>query len=55
MMVLGQAAGIAAALTAEKGIVPKALDVKELQQKLVQDGFYLGDRDRLKGLGLEKV
>ena len=49
---MGQAAGTAAALAAEKGISPKALDVKELQKALLAEGFYLGEDDRLRELGL---
>lgn len=41
-MVMGQAAGTAAALSVAAGTPPRALDVKLLQQKLVADGTYLG-------------
>lgn len=50
--IMGQAGGAAAALAAQKGISPKELDVKELQSLLLDAGFYLGDRRRLKELGL---
>ncbi len=50
--VMGEACGIAAAMSASKGIAPKELDRKELQETLLDAGFYLGDRHRLKGLGL---
>ena len=49
---MGQAAGIAAALSAKQGVSPKDLDVKELQRNLLDAGFYLGDRKRLKELEL---
>jgi len=49
---MGQAGGTAAALCAKKDISPKELDVKELQSVLLDAGFYLGDRARLKELGL---
>jgi len=49
---MGQAGGTAAALSASKGVSPKELDVKELQRALVDSGFYLGDLDRLRELGL---
>jgi len=37
----GQAAGTAAALALDENITPAALDVKKLQEKLLQDGVYL--------------
>lgn len=52
MMVLGQAAGTAAALAVREGATPKTLDIKILQQQLVDDGIYLGDEERLKELGV---
>jgi hypothetical protein len=30
----------------------RALDVRELQRKLVERGFFLGEGDRLRELGL---
>ena len=53
VMHMGQAGGTAAALTVKNGVTPKELNVKMLQQKLLQDGFYLGDNARLKELGLD--
>jgi len=50
---MGQAGGTAAALAAQKGISPKELEVKELQTVLLEDGFYLGEETRLRGLGLK--
>ncbi|MBQ8813887.1 MAG: FAD-dependent oxidoreductase [Lachnospiraceae bacterium] len=41
-MGIGQAAGIAAALCAEKNCVPRVLDVREVQKKLTQKGVDLG-------------
>ncbi len=49
---MGQAGGTAATLSAKKDISPKELDVKELQSVLLDAGFYLGDKARLKELGL---
>ena len=49
---MGQAGGTAAALCAKQDNSPKELDVKELQSVLLDAGFYLGDRARLKELGL---
>lgn len=50
-MATGHAAGLAAALSAQKNIVPRDLKVPELQARLRADGvnFTLGDRDQ-KGL-----
>jgi hypothetical protein len=50
--VMGQACGIAAALAVKAGIVPRDLPVRELQAALLDAGFYLGNRQRLGGLGL---
>jgi hypothetical protein len=40
--VMGQAAGTAAALALQAGVVPRRLDVKSLQERLERDGAYLG-------------
>lgn len=50
--VMGQACGTAAAMAAAKGISPKKLDIRELQGALLDAGFYLGDRRRLRELRL---
>ena len=52
VMHMGQAGGIAAALSSLQGISPGKLNVRELQENLLDAGFYLGDRSRLKELGL---
>jgi hypothetical protein len=49
---MGQAAGTAAAMAARQGIQPRNLDVKALQRRLLECGFYLGDQERLRDLGL---
>ena len=49
---MGQAAGIAAALAVKHGTSPRDIDVKVLQGKLLEAGFYLGDATRLDQLGL---
>lgn len=41
-MGLGQAAGVAAALCAKKGISPADVSVSELREKLLDQGVYLG-------------
>jgi hypothetical protein len=41
MMAIGQAAGTAAALAARKEILPRALDVAELQRTLIAQGAEL--------------
>jgi len=55
MMALGQAAGVAAALCAELGVPPRALDVKRLQRALIEAGYHIGDEARLVELGLRDV
>ncbi len=52
VMYMGQAGGTAAAMAAKSGIEPRAVDVKQLQRKLLKSGFHLGDRARLAELGL---
>jgi len=52
VMHVGQVGGTAAALAVRNGVQPRELEVKLLQKKLLEDGFYLGDADRLKELGL---
>lgn len=51
-MVLGQAAGVAAALAVESNATVKGVDRRELQRRLLADGFHLGDAVRLRELGL---
>ena len=51
---MGQAGGTAAAMCAQSGVEPRDLNVKELQKKLLAEGFYLGDEKRLAGLGLKQ-
>jgi hypothetical protein len=47
-MATGHAAGLAAAMSAQKGILPRELKVPELQARLRADGvdFNVGDRDQ---------
>ncbi len=52
MFMLGQATGIAAAMAVAAGVMPKKLDVKELQKVLLKKGFFLGSEERVKALGL---
>ena len=40
--IMGQAAGTAAALALQKGVAPRALEVRGLQERLERDGAYLG-------------
>jgi hypothetical protein len=51
-MRVGQAAGVAAALSAKQGNTPRALDIRTLQRTLLEQGVYLGSDDRLRELGL---
>ena len=41
---MGQAAGTAAALAVAGGVAPRAVDVAALQERLLADGAYLGER-----------
>ncbi len=43
-MMMGQAAGTAAAMAAQEGITVREVDVRRLQQKLLAQNAYLGDR-----------
>ena len=52
VMHMGQAGGTAAALAVGSRVSPRQLDVKVLQQRLLEDGFFLGDVERLEELGL---
>lgn len=54
VMYMGQAGGTAAAMAARQGIEPRKLDVKQLQHKLLDAGFFLGDQERLTQLGLNR-
>ncbi len=46
MFVLGQAAGVAAALAVQQSVPPRELDVREVQDRLREQGAYLGaERD----------
>jgi hypothetical protein len=51
-MVMGQAGGVAAALSARSGQKIPDLDIKNLQTALLNQDVYLGDSDRLKELDL---
>ncbi len=52
VMVMAQAGGTAAAMAAKENINPRNVNIKQLQKKLLQAGFYLGDEKRLAELGL---
>ncbi len=52
MLLIGQAAGVAAVLCVKNGVEPRDLDAKQLQQILVQWGCPLGDEARLAELSL---
>ena len=51
-MILGQAAGAAAALAARQGTSPRNLDIRSLQRALLKQGVNLGPEWRLEQLGL---
>ena len=52
LMTLGEVIGEAAALCVKSGTTPSTLVVKALQKKLLAQGYFLGDKARLKQLGL---
>jgi len=52
-MQLGEAAGVAAALCTRDGCTPREINVKALQQQLLQGGVYLGDAELLRRRGLD--
>jgi len=49
---MGQAGGTAAALCSKNEVSPRELDVKKLQRTLLDQGFYLGNVERLRELKL---
>jgi hypothetical protein len=53
MLLIGQAAGVAAALCVKNGIEPRDLNVKDLQRILVEWRCPLGDEARIAELGLD--
>jgi hypothetical protein len=53
MMLNGQAAGVAAALSARDKVEPRNLDVKKLQKALLELRCPIGTDERLKELGLK--
>jgi hypothetical protein len=52
LMHMGQVAGTAASIASERGVSPGKIEVRELQRRLLQGGFFLGDEARLRELGL---
>ncbi len=51
-IMLGQAAGVAAATSVEREEKPRMVKVKELQISLLEQDVYLGNEERLRELGL---
>ncbi len=51
-LLMGQGAGVAAALVARTGIAPRSLDIGLIQKTLLSQNVYLGDASRLARLGL---
>ncbi len=51
-MIPGQAAGVAAALSARQKISPHSLDVRDVQRALLDQDAFLGNAERLRDLGL---
>jgi len=54
-MICGEAAGVASALAARKGIRSADVPIRELQSELLQQKVHLGGPDRLRALGLVQV
>ncbi len=52
MMIIGQCAGIAAAIAVKSGVFPSQIEVKQLQKELLKNGINMGDDERLRELGL---
>ena len=53
VFLMGQAAGAAAALAVKKGVIPRELNVKELQSLLYHNyQVPFGDKEKLQELGL---
>ena len=51
-LVLGQGAGVAAAVAARSGTTARDVNIKEVQRGLLKQNVYLGEPDRLAELGL---
>ena len=49
---LGQGAGVAAAVAAKSGSSARDVDIKKVQKELLKQNVYLGDQARLAELGL---
>jgi hypothetical protein len=54
MMLMGQAAGIAAGMCALEDIEPRELDHKRVQERILEWGSAIGDDARLEELGFER-
>ena len=52
MQLMGQAAGVAAALAVKQNVEPRDIDIKELQKALHALGSEVCSQDRLKELGI---
>ena len=52
-MTCGQAAGVASAIAVQKNIRTSEVSVRDVQNELLGQGAYLGERSRLEELGLE--
>ena len=50
--ILGQANGVAAAVSVKSGTSARRVDVRKAQRALLEQNVYLGDADRLEELGL---
>jgi hypothetical protein len=50
LLAWGHIAGLAAALAIKNKVTPRNINVKELQKKMLKEGYYLGDEKRLEEL-----
>ena len=53
LQLMGQAAGVAAALAVRYGVEPRDIDIRELQRRLRSRGCEMGPEARLRELGIE--
>ena len=51
-MMCGQAAGVSSALSANSGVPPADVPIRDIQKVLLEQDVYLGGKDRLRELGL---
>ena len=55
LLITGVAGRIAASLSVSSNVNPRDIDIRSLQKQLVDQGFYLGNKEKLAKLGLTKI